>query len=99
MSDFGRLTPEELPPAAGERRNATRRHLTVLWNLIFRGLRVVGVRAGRFYTAVGIFLVAGVAIAVAGTLAFAELGEWVRSGSTQAFDIAVLQWLGTHHTK
>jgi len=71
----------------------------LLWNLLFRGLRVVGVRAGRFYTTVGIFLVVGVVIAIAGTLAFAELGETVRSGGTQAFDVAVLQWLGAHHTK
>src|SRR6476661_9486937 len=99
MSDFGRLTPEEVPPAAGERRSGARRHLTLLWNLLFRGLRGVGVRAERFYTAVGIFLIVGIAIAIAGTLAFAELGEHVRSGGTQAFDVAVLKWLGAHHTK
>ena len=37
-------------------------------------------------------------IAIAGTLAFAELGEHVRKGDTQRFDVAVLQWLGAHHT-
>jgi undecaprenyl-diphosphatase len=99
MTDSGRLTPEEIPPAAGERRTGARRHLRVLWNLLFRGLRFVGVRAGRFYTAVGIFLIVGIAIAIAGTLAFAELGEHVREGATQTFDVAVLRWLGEHHTK
>jgi undecaprenyl-diphosphatase len=98
MSDFSRLTPEEVPPAAGERRSGARRHLTFLWNLLFRGLRGVGVHAERFYTAVGIFLIVGIAIAIAGTLAFAELGEHVRSGGTQTFDVAVLRWLGEHHT-
>jgi len=99
MTDSGRLTPEEFPPTAGERRTGARRHLRVLWNLLFRGLRFVGVRAGRFYTAVGIFLIVGIAIAIAGTLAFAELGEHVREGATQTFDVAVLRWLGEHHTK
>ena len=98
MTDSGRLPPEEIPPAASERRAGARSHSALLSNLVFRGLRAMGVRAGRFYTAVGIFLVVGVVIAIAGTLAFAELGEHVRSGGTQAFDVAVLQWLGAHHT-
>ncbi len=99
MSTPGRLTPEELPPDAAERRVGARRHLTVLWNLVYRGLRTVGLRADSLYTTLGLFLVIGVAIAIAGTLAFAELGEHVRSGGTQAFDVAVLKWLGAHHTK
>jgi len=99
MTDSGQLSPDEIRPDAGERRTGPRGHSVLLWNLLFRGLRVVGVRAGRFYTTVGIFLVVGVVIAIAGTLAFAELGEHVRSGGTQAFDVAVLQWLGAHHTK
>ncbi len=99
MSDFGRLTPDEIPPVSGERRTGARGRLTGLWNLLFRALRALGVRADRFYTAVGIFLIAGVVIAIVGTLAFAELGEHVRSGGTQAFDVAVLQWLGAHRTK
>ncbi len=99
MSTSGRLTPEEVPPTAGERRVGTRGRLSGLWNLLYRALRAVGLRADSLYTTLGIFLVIGVAIAIAGTLAFAELGEHVRSGGTQAFDVAVLQWLGAHHTK
>jgi undecaprenyl-diphosphatase len=99
MSTSGRLTPEEVPPTTGERRVGARHHLTGLWNLLYRALRAVGVRADSLYTTLGIFLVIGVAIAIAGTLAFAELGEHVRSGGTQAFDVAVLKWLGAHHTK
>ena len=99
MSTSGRLTPEEVPPTAGERRVGARGRLSGLWNLLYRALRAVGLRADSLYTTLGIFLVIGVAIAIAGTLAFAELGEHVRSGGTQAFDVAVLQWLGAHHTK
>ena len=99
MTDSPPVAPQELPPASSERRVGARGHLTVLWNLVFRALRGVGIRADRFYTTVGIFLIIGIVIAVAGTLAFAELGEQVRRGGTQAFDVAVLEWLGQHHTK
>jgi membrane-associated phospholipid phosphatase len=90
-----RGTPRE---RTSDRRTGPRGHLDFFWNLIFRALRAAGMRADRFYTTVGIFLVVGVVIAVAGTLAFAELGEHVRSGSTQKFDVAILQWFGAHHT-
>jgi undecaprenyl-diphosphatase len=53
-------------------------------------------RADTLLGAVGIFLVAGFAIALAGTLGFAELAEHVNSGATQAFDDRVLIWLGAH---
>ncbi|HEV7993063.1 MAG TPA: phosphatase PAP2 family protein [Gemmatimonadaceae bacterium] len=81
-----------------ERRGLSRGHLTLFWNLMFRALRKVGSHAESFYTVVGIFLLIGAAIAVAGTLAFAELGEHIRKGSTQQFDVAVLQWIGARHT-
>ena len=99
MTDSPPIAPQELPPASSERRVGARGHLTLLWDLVFRALRAVGIHADRFYTTVGIFLIIGIAIAVAGTLAFAELGEQVRRGGTQAFDVAVLEWLGQHHTK
>ena len=85
-------------PLARERREGMRGRFHLLWDVVFRGLRTVGMRAGSFYATVGIFLVVGVLIAVAGTLAFAELGEWVREGATQKYDVAVLQWMGRHHT-
>jgi undecaprenyl-diphosphatase len=55
-------------------------------------------RADTFVGAVGIFLVAGFTIAVAGTLVFAALAEHVASGATQAFDNSVLVWLASHRT-
>lgn len=98
MTDSQPIAPREVPPSSGERRRGPRGHLTFAWNLLFRGLRALGGRADKFYTTVGIFLVAGIVIAIAGTLAFAELGEYVREGGTQKFDVAVLQWIGQHHT-
>jgi undecaprenyl-diphosphatase len=82
----------------GERRLGARRHLAAFWDLVFRGLRAVGLRADHFYSSVGAFLVVGVLIAIVGTLGFAELGEHVRQGATQTFDVAVLQWMEAHHT-
>jgi undecaprenyl-diphosphatase len=94
------LTPNPIggSTTSGERRLASRGPFGRLWTLFFKGLRAVGMHAGTFYTTVGIFLIVGVALAVAGTLAFAEIGEWVRKGSTQAYDVAVLQWFGRQHT-
>ena len=85
-------------PLAGDRRDEPRGRHHLLLDLAFRGLRAAGLRAGNFYTTVGIFLVAGVVIAVAGTLAFAGLGEWVREGGTQQYDVAALQWMNRQHT-
>jgi undecaprenyl-diphosphatase len=82
-----------------DRRNVTRRgHLAFVWNLIFGALRKLGSHGRTFYTAVGIFLVVGVLVAIAGTIGFAALAEVVREGYTQQFDTAVLRWLGAHHT-
>jgi undecaprenyl-diphosphatase len=91
----GRRAPR---PLESDRREGRRGRFHMLWDLVFKGLRTLGMHAGSFYTTVGIFLVVGVLIAIAGTLAFAELGEWVRKGATQQFDTAALQWIGRHHT-
>jgi undecaprenyl-diphosphatase len=92
---------QAVPPsalAASERRSGARGHLEFFWNLLFRGLRRMGGHAEKFYLTLGIFLLVGIIVAVAGTLVFAELGEWVKKGYTQRFDVAALQWLGAHHT-
>jgi len=66
------------------------------WDLIFRVLRIIGRHAKNAYTIFGIFLLAGAAVAVAGTWSFAELAGHVRSGKTQRFDDAVMTWIGAH---
>lgn len=59
-------------------------------------LRKILNRADTLLGALGIFLVAGFAVALLGTLGFAELAEHVTSGTTQAFDERVLVWLSAH---
>ena len=85
-------------PAASDRRAGARRRFHGLWDFVFKGLRALGMRAGSFYATVGVFLVIGVVIAIAGTIAFAALGEWVQEGLTQSFDVAVLEWMHRHNT-
>src|SRR5690349_7893023 len=84
--------------SSSERRGPPRGHLALFWNLVFRGLRSLGTHGRSFYTAVGIFLIVGAIVAIAGTIGFAALAEVVREGYTQQFDTAVLRWLGAHHT-
>jgi undecaprenyl-diphosphatase len=98
MNDPRAIPPSEIPPSPSERRTGARGHFAALWDLFYRSLRGLGLRAGTFYTTVGIFLIIGAIVAVAGTLAFAELGEHVRAGGTQAVDVAVLRWFQRHQT-
>jgi undecaprenyl-diphosphatase len=54
---------------------------------------------GNFLGGLGIFLIAGIVVAAIATWLFGEVAEVVMRGDTQAFDVAVLRWLGAHHTK
>jgi undecaprenyl-diphosphatase len=74
----------------------TRGHLRRLWDVVFVVLRFLARHAHNAYATFGIFILMGAAIAIAGTWAFAELAGHVSSGSTLAFDDAVLRWLGAH---
>ena len=95
----GPASPSPEPSVDASDRRVTRRgHLVLFWNLVFRALRKLGTHGRSVYTAVGIFLVAGVLVAIAGTIGFAKLAEVVREGYTQQFDTAVLRWLGEHHS-
>ena len=82
-----------------DRRERARGHFNRFWNLIYLGLRKLGVHASSFYVTVGVFLVVGVLIAILATIGFADLAENVLSGATQTFDVAILQWLHTHQSK
>lgn len=71
----------------------------MLWDLIYQGLRTSYKHAHSFTTAVGVFLVFGAVIAMAGTYAFARIALLVQSGYTQPFDEAVLRWMELHQTE
>lgn len=79
---------------ARERRRVERGPFHLVWDLIYRGLRGSYRRVHSFATAVGLFVVLGALVAVAGTYGFAQLAELVREGTTQRFDEAVLRWMG-----
>jgi undecaprenyl-diphosphatase len=87
-----------LPPGSPDRRVVRPTHLVRFWNLIYAGLRKIGVHVSSFYVSVGVFLIAGALIAIIATMGFAELAEHVLAGGTQAFDVAVLQWIHVHQT-
>jgi undecaprenyl-diphosphatase len=82
----------------GRRRNAmdTRGRGQLLWDVVFAAIRGIARVAHNFYAAFGIFLLAGASVAIAGTYAFAKFAGHVSSGRTQAFDDAVLRWIGEH---
>jgi undecaprenyl-diphosphatase len=83
-------------PLKAERREGARGRFHLLWDIVFKGLRALGMRANSFYATVGVFLIIGVAVAIAGTFAFAEIGESVQKGATQKFDVAILEWMHRH---
>ena len=98
MTEHHVSTDPSTPPLGHDRRERKRDHFIRLWNLVFRGLRRVGIHVGTFYGAVGIFLVGGALIAVVAIIGFAELAEQVLAGETQAFDEATLRWIHAHRS-
>src|SRR4030095_13825530 len=84
--------------ATAERRHEDRGRFRLLWDVLFRGLRASYRHAHSFTTALGVFLVVGALIAIAGTYAFSKIAELVRHGYTQPFDEAVLRWMEHHQT-
>ncbi|MDQ6830191.1 MAG: phosphatase PAP2 family protein [Gemmatimonadota bacterium] len=82
--------------ATAERRDAPRSHFDILKDLFYGAIRATVRHASGFYTAFGIFVVAGLALAVLLTWGFSEIAEIVRAGTTQKFDTAVLQYMGAH---
>ena len=70
-------------------------NLRAFWD---RWLRVAFERAHGLVGGLGIFLVAGLLVGVAGTAAFVALADEVREGETQAFDEAVIRWMQAQHS-
>jgi undecaprenyl-diphosphatase len=81
-----------------DRRLEDRGRTRLAWDLLYRALRVSFKYAHSFTAALGAFLVGGALVAIAGTYAFAKLGELVREGYTQGFDERVLRWMQQHQT-
>lgn len=79
-----------------ERRGTRRGRGRLYWDVLYRALRVALRHAHDFYAAVGIFLIAGVVLAVLCTWVFAALAGEVREGETLRFDVAVLSWMAAH---
>jgi undecaprenyl-diphosphatase len=84
------------PASTGERRAEPRSRFDLVRDVLYGTLRAIGRHASSFYTALGIYLVGGAIIAIAGTAAFVELASHVRSGATQTFDESVMRWMGAH---
>ena len=81
-------------------RRLSRRYPVVdlYWDVLFGALRRTAGRAATLRATLGIVLLGGILIAILGTAAFAWMASHVRSGSTQAFDVAVLEWLGARRS-
>lgn len=92
------LTPDPFArmPLRAERRSRPRERFGFFWDLLFRALRGSLSRVQSFYAAVGIFITAGAALAIAGTWAFAEVAAHVESGATQQLDDSILRWTAAH---
>ena len=63
---------------------------------LFRLLRLIGDRGQGFYAAVGVFLVAGLALVTLAAVGFALIAGAVVRGQTQQFDDAILRWMGSN---
>jgi undecaprenyl-diphosphatase len=81
---------------AGERRAEARSRFDVAQDALYTLLRAIAGHARSFYAALGIYIVAGAVIAIAGTWGFAALADHIAEGGTRAFDRAVLEWMGAH---
>jgi undecaprenyl-diphosphatase len=74
----------------------TRGKSRLVWDVIFRVLRLIRKHVENAYVVFGIFLLSGAAVAVVFTWVFSEIAEKVRSGGTQGMDEAVMRWIGQH---
>jgi undecaprenyl-diphosphatase len=76
----------------------TRGHFRLVWDLVFNVVRFLARHVDNARTIFGIFLLSGAVVAIGCTWAFAELASHVRGGGTQAFDDAVMRWIGAHQS-
>jgi undecaprenyl-diphosphatase len=76
----------------------TRGRTHVFWDLVFGAIRGIRAVANNFYATFGIFLLGGALLAFGGLYLFVRFADHVNSGSTQAFDDAVLRWISEQRT-
>lgn len=86
------MLPSTHPQDRAERRADRRAEPS----LLVAAFRRAGARGRDLRGALGVVVLAGGVVAAAGVLAFAWLASFVRGGRTQAFDDAVLRWIGAH---
>jgi len=96
MSFLRHFSPQRLPKF--DRRTHPRQHFKLLWDLIYRGLRLAAGRVHNFRLAVGAFVLGGAVLALVGSYFFIKVAVEVRDGSTQRFDDAVMHWIAAHQT-
>ncbi|HEY6220763.1 MAG TPA: phosphatase PAP2 family protein [Gemmatimonadaceae bacterium] len=87
MSDFERRELVAIP---------TRGRGRIGWDIVFKTIRWAGHFAKNAYATLGVFILGGTVVAVALTYAFAKLAGHVVTGSTQAFDTAMMHFMGAH---
>jgi undecaprenyl-diphosphatase len=63
---------------------------------LYAFLRFILRHVRSFYAALGIYIIAGLVIAVVATWGFAEVAEAVKDGATHSFDVTTLKWLESH---
>jgi undecaprenyl-diphosphatase len=74
----------------------TRGRARVMWDLQFRGFRLVARHVRSVYATFGLVILGGTIVAVVLTYLFSEFAETVMSGGTLAFDTATLRYVGAH---
>ncbi|HWK88978.1 MAG TPA: phosphatase PAP2 family protein [Longimicrobium sp.] len=88
------MSTDTHPPAADRRGPARRGGAGMDW--FFRLLRWIGSHVRGFHAAVGVFLVAGLGVVLAGGMAFGAIARAVSRGRTQAIDESILRWVNAH---
>lgn len=86
------------PDGGPERRTKYRGAFHLFWDALFKTLRFIGRHVKNVYAVVGIFILFGTLVALGATWIFVTIAGKVREGETQAFDVAVLRYIETHHS-
>jgi undecaprenyl-diphosphatase len=83
-------------PASKDRRETRRSRLHGAADVLYALLRTIGRHAHSFYTALGVYLVLGLAVAGLAVWGFAAFAEFVEEGATLKFDLAAMTWMESH---